>query len=226
MKPFLCIAHRGASGHEPENTLLAIERALAMGADWIEVDVFAVESELVVIHDDTLGRTTNGTGRVTERSLAYLRGLDAGKGQRIPLLSEVLDAVRDRAGINVELKGPGTAGPTVDCLRKRGWPCNSVLLSAVDPAMLRHVRRADARMPTGLLLPEPTDAGPSIAETLGAFSIHPSLRWVHPRLVEEAHRRGLRVYVYTVNSQEDCRRLRDMGVDGVFTDYPEIVLES
>ena len=85
-REFICFAHRGASGHEPENTLLAIEKALSMGAPWIEIDVFCVEGELVVIHDERLEYTTSGRGYVTEKTLAHLRTLDAGKGQRIPLL--------------------------------------------------------------------------------------------------------------------------------------------
>jgi glycerophosphoryl diester phosphodiesterase len=83
---FLCIAHRGASGYRPENTLGAFEHAITMGCTWIELDVHVVENELIVIHDDTLSRTTNGTGKVTERDLAYLRNLDAGNGERIPFL--------------------------------------------------------------------------------------------------------------------------------------------
>ena len=84
MKEFVCFAHRGASGHEPENTLAAVEKAIALGADWIEVDVYAVAGELIVIHDERLERTNSGAGYVRDASLAYLRFLDAGKGQSIP----------------------------------------------------------------------------------------------------------------------------------------------
>ena len=116
MKKLICFAHRGASGHEPENTLSAVEKAIELGADWIEVDVYAVKGELIIIHDERLERTTNGTGYVRDTSLAYLRSLDAGKGQCIPTLREVLDSVDRRAGINVELKGPNTAGLAVSLI--------------------------------------------------------------------------------------------------------------
>jgi len=101
MNPLLCFAHRGASGHEPENTLSAVEKAIILGSDWIEVDVYAVEGELIVIHDERLERTTNGTGSVMDKTLAYLQSLDAGKGQQIPSLREVFDCVDHRAVINV-----------------------------------------------------------------------------------------------------------------------------
>jgi len=93
MSGVICFAHRGASGHEPENTLIAMEKAISMGVDWIELDVRVVDDELIVIHDDRLERTTNGTGCVHEHSLEYLRSLDAGKGQRIPLLRETFDLI-------------------------------------------------------------------------------------------------------------------------------------
>ena len=114
--PFVCIGHRGASGYEPENTLSSFERAIAMGCRWIELDVYQVEGELIVIHDSTLDRTTNGQGRVASQTLAYLRSLDAGNGQQIPTLTEVISAVDHRAGINIELKGKHTAAPVVALL--------------------------------------------------------------------------------------------------------------
>lgn len=106
----ICFGHRGACGHEPENTLRSVRRALELGADGIEVDVHLADGRLVVIHDDTLNRTTNGTGPVAEKSFACLRSLNAGQGERIPTLEEVFDTVNRRAIVNIELKGLGTAG--------------------------------------------------------------------------------------------------------------------
>ena len=108
---FLCIGHRGASGHAPENTLKAFEMAVVMNCDWVELDVYAVDNELLVIHDNRLDRTTNGTGNVMHANLDYLRSLDAGQGQQIPTLNEVIQTINHRAGINIELKGPNTAEP-------------------------------------------------------------------------------------------------------------------
>jgi glycerophosphoryl diester phosphodiesterase len=114
---FNCIGHRGACGHAPENTLSSFELAIEMGCPWIELDVYHIDGELLVIHDDTLERTTNGTGDVMDQSVAYLRTLDAGDGQQIPTLNEIIELVGHRAGINVELKGPDTElpDPGLDC---------------------------------------------------------------------------------------------------------------
>jgi glycerophosphoryl diester phosphodiesterase len=227
---FICFAHRGASGYAPENTLLAIEKAMEMGAPWIEIDVFAVEDELVVIHDDRLKATTNGNGYVTQQPLAYLRSLDAGKGQKIPLLSEVFDLVKGRVGVNVELKGPDTAAPVVkqieDCDALQGKYGGRILVSSFRHRELAKVRSMNPDIPIGALgfgLP-PKHA--KFAEDLGAVSVHTSLSRINRDFVDDAHRRGLKVFVYTVNHHDDLKRVRAMGVDGVFTDYPDLVLSG
>ncbi|MDZ7825633.1 MAG: glycerophosphodiester phosphodiesterase family protein [Gammaproteobacteria bacterium] len=148
---FLCIGHRGASGLAPENTLPAFELAVALGVDAIELDVHLCEGELVVIHDDDLTRTTSGRGRVATSTLAGLRELDAGDGNRIPLLTEVLDRVADRCTLNIELKGAGTAGPVIDLLRRRGADPDRHLLSAFDHVELEHARAAAPEFPRGAL---------------------------------------------------------------------------
>ncbi|MDP8287373.1 MAG: glycerophosphodiester phosphodiesterase family protein, partial [Candidatus Electryonea clarkiae] len=105
----ICFAHRGACGYEPENTLRAFRKALDLGAKWIELDVYPIENELVIIHDLRLERTTNGSGFIWKHNLDYLRSLDAGKGEKIPLLSEVFDLMSPEIGINIELKWHGSA---------------------------------------------------------------------------------------------------------------------
>ena len=115
----LCIGHRGAMGHAPENTLKSVAKALELGAPWVEIDVFYIDGHLVVIHDSRLERTTNGSGHVLDKPFSYLRTLDAGDGEKIPTLEEVLDLMAARAGINIELKGPGTAEPVVRLLREK-----------------------------------------------------------------------------------------------------------
>ena len=225
----LCIAHRGASGLAPENTLRAFSLALRTGAPWIELDVHAVEDQLVVIHDDDLARTTNGSGRLADRSFAYVRSLDAGDGEHVPTLEEVLALVDRRAGLNIELKGPNTALPTLSRIReavgRQGWKYSQFLLSSFDHDQLR---TAQMRLPVvrrGVLFPR-AFLGSKIARarSLGAHSVHLRLRSVRRRLVETAHARGLAVMVYTVNRPADIHRMRAWGVDGVFTDYPDRVL--
>lgn len=217
---FVCIGHRGACGYEPENTLASFERAMAMGAPWVELDVYAVEGELVVIHDDTLERTTNGKGRVMDASLEYLRTLNAGNGERIPLLSEVIDLVDHRAGVNVELKGPRTAEPVNRLLQDycaRGWQDNEFLLSSFYHDELA---RGDPRFRRGALFSRQADYF-AITDRLNAWSLNLSRKLVTPSLVEAAHDKGLKVLVYTVNDTGKVSRMQQMGVDGVFTDYPD-----
>jgi len=228
MKKLICFAHRGASGHEPENTLSAVEKAVDLGADWIEVDVYAVKGELIVIHDERLERTTNGTGYVRDKSLAYLRSLDAGKGQRIPTLREVLDSVDRRAGINVELKGPKTAGLAAalieEYVRERQWHYEQFIVSSFNRRQLRKVRKLNTRIRIGILIDRPRRHYAIFARRYDAYSVHVEINLASARFITRAHERGLKVFVYTVNNPEDIDRLQALGVDGIFTDFPELVV--
>jgi len=225
VSPFLCIGHRGARGHEPENTLRSIRRALELGANAIEIDVWSVEGELVVFHDAKLDRTTNGRGLLARKTLAQLRTLDAGLGERIPTLREVCATVDRRALINVELKGPRTAAPVVALVRElvthQGWRYADFLVSSFSRRELRAVD--DPHLPIALLLARPSRLCWFNARRVRAVAVNPALRSTTRAFVEEAHRRGLCVYVFTVNEPEDIARLHAWGVDGVFTDFPERV---
>lgn len=227
MNKLLCFAHRGASGYEPENTLSAVETAITLGADWIEIDVYVVERELVVFHDQRLERTTNGTGLIMEQSLEYIRSLDAGNGQRIPILQEVLNLVSHRAGINIELKGPGTADPTVslinDYIRKEKWSCEEFLISSFNHHELARVHYLEPSIKTGVLIVGIPIGYARFAQELGAYSVHCDLDYITEAFVQDAHARSLKVFVFTVNNQNDLARMKELGVDGVFTNYPEIV---
>ncbi len=222
----LCIGHRGARGHAPENTLASVRKAIELGADWIEVDVYWVDGELVVFHDDRLERTTNGQGLLRSQSFAYLRSLDAGDGEQIPTLAEVFEAAAGKVGINVELKGPGTAEPVVQFLQdwqgqNPGADLSRVLLSSFCHDELRLVQQLDAEVRLGALFVDlPVDAIAQ-AQALGAWSINPGKEAVTEAFVVAAHAAGLKVLVFTVNEVVDMERLRGLGVDGIFTDYPD-----
>lgn len=230
MKNFICIAHRGASGHAPENTLLAVRKALELGAAWIEVDVHLVEGQLVVIHDLRLERTTNGQGLVAESPLSYIRSLDAGSGECVPLLGEVLDLVGGHAGINIELKGENTAGPVADLVglrvAGRSMRLDGVIVSSFDPDALLMVKRHQPAIPIGLLLETIPDGYAESAERMGAYSVHVHRKSLDERFVADAHNRGLKVFTFTANSLKEVRRMRQLGVDGIFTDYPELCAEA
>ena len=220
----LCIGHRGAMGHAPENTLLAVQTALDMGADWVEVDVYVVEGELVVIHDATLERTTNGSGNVMDQTLAYLRSLDAGQGQKIPFLHEIFALVNKRVGINIELKGPETAVPVVNFIRQQleqGWTYDRLLVSSFDHTMLHTVKELDANIKIGALIFQLPQTLAQFAQEMGAYAVNPWIVTLTEAFVQDAHARGLQVLVYTVNDPEDIERMRCWQVDGIFTNYPD-----
>lgn len=227
MSQLLCFAHRGASGHEPENTLSAVEKAIVLGTDWIEVDAYAAEGELVVIHHERLEHTTNGSGSVMDKTLAFLRSLDAGKGQPIPTLREVLDCVDRRAGINVELKGPGTAGLAVSLLNeyvnKRGWNYDQFILSSFNHRELAKVSELDPHIKIGIIIGGRYRRYKKFTRRFVTYSLHPHINLVTAELITDAHQCGLKVFVYTVNQPDDIPRLEAMGADGIFTDLPELV---
>lgn len=229
MNKLICFAHRGASGHEPENTLAAVVKAVDLGAHWIEVDVYAVAGELIVMHDERLERTTNGAGHITEKSLLHLRSLDAGKGQRIPTLREILDSVDGRAGINIELKGPKTAGLAVslveEYVRERQWNYDQFIVSSFNRRQLRKVRKLNPSIRIGILIDRPRRHYAIFARRYAAYSVHVQIALASARFVRRAHERGLKVFVYTVNSSEEIDRLQALGVDGIFTDFPELIVK-
>jgi len=223
MNKMICIGHRGASGYSPENTLKSFAMAIEMGCTWIELDVYAVEGELIVIHDDDLKRTTNGRGKVMETSLAKLRELDAGEGQQIPLLREVIEMVDHRAVINIELKGPETAMAVNSLLStycQQGWRAEEFFISSFDHEELA---LTDAQFRRGALFGSKVNQAQQRSLNLHAWSANLSLRSVTPALVDQLHAADLKVLVYTVNKPQDIQLMMSMGVDGIFSDVPDVV---
>ncbi|MBN2202135.1 glycerophosphodiester phosphodiesterase [bacterium] len=230
MNAFTVFAHRGAAGTEPENTLRSFRKALACGAEWVELDVHSVEGVPVVFHDNRLNRRTKGSGVISRRPLEYVLSLDAGLGERIPLLDEVLSLLSGKAGVNIELKGRRTAEPVAALLADRlsggAWTPEHLLVSSFDPAELSRFSRLMPQIRLGALFRKaPADMG-AVPPGQGLFSLHLHKRAVSAEIVDRAHGRGLRVFVYTVNDPADAARLKNMGVDGVFTDFPERFLPS
>lgn len=228
IKNLLCIGHRGAMGHAPENTLASIRKALEFGVPCVEIDVYCVDGQLVVFHDSRLERTTNGTGYLLEQNFTDLRSLDAGDGEKIPTLKEVFEAVHLQAGVNIELKGPDTARPVVEFIfkmRDMGWSDDLILISSFDHRELAQIRQLDPQIKVGAMMVGLPVNDAAFAESLGAYSVHLSLEFIDRRFVDDAHSRGLRVFVFTVNHPEDIIKMRELGVDGVFTNYPERVLK-
>jgi glycerophosphoryl diester phosphodiesterase len=226
MTTFICFAHRGARGHAPENTLLAVQKAITMGAKWIEVDVYQNSGELIVIHDRKLERTTNGFGDVTQQSLSYIRSLDAGGGEKVPFLGEVLDILGVSIGINIELKDKKTVLPLNALIHQfiveKKLSYDQLLVSSFDHELLSQLKALDPRIRLGALVEKPAETLFSLTEAISAYSIHLHRKSVNRAFVRDAHQRGLKVFVYTVNKLSEMQQLKAVGADGVFTDFPEI----
>ena len=225
----LCIGHRGAMGHEPENTLLSVRAAIALGVDAIEIDVYNLENNLIVIHDRDLSRTTNGKGYIEQNSFAYVRSLDAGKGERVPILEEVFDTINRHALINIELKGSNTAKLTINLIQAyvaQGWSYNDFVVSSFNHYELNIVKQICPEITTGMLIYGLPWDYLSSALSLQADLVIPSLDYVDANLVKSVQQQGLQVWVYTVNLPDDIELMRGLGVDGIFTNYPERVLSE
>jgi glycerophosphoryl diester phosphodiesterase len=228
-----CYAHRGASGHSPENTMLAFRYAFELGADAIECDVqLSADGAPVIIHDATVDRTTNGMGAVAELTLEQLRHLDAGAGEQIPLLGEVLALCRERGKqVNLEVKAETltqaqrVAVAVGEALEKGSYADLALVSSFVLPALITlksaYPRLRTATLHSGMrwrLLNMIT-----AARANGADALHPDIRLTSRALVESAHAAGLQVNVWTVDEPKQIQQLASWGVDGIFTNYPELL---
>ncbi len=225
----LCIAHRGAMGHAPENTLASVKKAIELGASCIEIDAYYVDKHLVVFHDDRLERTSNGTGYLSDYSFSDLRKMDVGNGEQIPTLEEVCKLIDSQVCLNIELKGEATAEPVAALLAQlitNSWDKESLLVSSFRHRELLEIRELIPDIKIGALLHGLPVDDAKFAEDLGAFSVHPSLECIDRRFVDDAHARCLRVYAYGADHIDDIKKMHKLGVDGVFTGFPERVIEN
>ncbi|MFA6422345.1 MAG: glycerophosphodiester phosphodiesterase family protein [Candidatus Buchananbacteria bacterium] len=221
----LKIGHRGALGYAPENTLLSFQKAIDLGVDMVELDVYVCKTgELVVIHDDRLERTTNGEGYIWEKTLSELKELDAGEGQKIPTLVEVFDLVNKKVKINIELKGEGTAQPVAKMIREYielGWDEDMFFVSSFNHHELKKFKELMPNVKIGaLIVANPLDYA-KFGSDLNAWSINLCIEFINQAIVDDAHGRGLKVLVWTVNNPEDIERMKKLNVDGIFSNFPD-----
>lgn len=229
------IAHRGASGEAPENTLAAFRLALARGADGVELDVhLSSDGRPVVIHDDLLDRTTDGQGLVKDRTLAALRLLDAGRwfhprfaGEQIPTLEEALDLLRE-VRVIVEIKNcpfyhPRIAARVVEAVRSVGH--TNITVSSFDHPVLLEVRGEAPEIPTAVLFAARPVDPVRLARDAGAVFLHPQWAFVTPGLVAASHAAGLRVEAWTVDEAAHMAHIAAAGVDGIMSNHPARLME-
>jgi glycerophosphoryl diester phosphodiesterase len=228
----LAIAHRGASGHAPENTLAAFKRAVGLGATFIETDLqLTRDSRFVAMHDATVNRTTNGQGKVHDMTLLELRRLDAGSwfgseyvGERVPTLEEILEfSKKNDVVFYLELKPGGSWGgehALVGALRESGEIPRAVVIS-FDADILARLRQIEPTLMTGLLYDGQIEAPLEKALKVGARQLAVRGDLVTPSLLTDARKRDLQVVCWTVNHPAHIRMLMAAGVDGIMSDYPD-----
>ncbi len=222
----LKIGHRGAKGYAPENTLASFKKALDLGVDMVEFDIHACQTgQLVVIHDRRVDRVANGQGYVADISLAELKKLRIKDNQSIPTVEEVLDLIDHQAKVNIEIKAVGIAKAVVNLIEKyvkeKGWAYEDFLVSSFNFYELREVGRLNPKIRIGALTSNVFLDLAKFAEDLGVYSIHPEIDYITHELVDDAHQRGIKVFVFGVNHPEDVEKMKEMGVDGMFSDFPD-----
>lgn len=228
MATTLKIGHRGAQGHQPENTIQSIKHALLLKVDGIEIDVhLSADGELMVIHDDTIDRTTNGQGFVNQYSQSELQAFTIDEIHKIPTLNEVLNVIKGKCFVNIELKGSNTATKTVELIKtsikKSEWNYNHFLVSSFELKTLHEVRFLDDKILIGILNNNDIDQAYAMAKYLEAYSIHPSFHLLTKENTEFMKRKGYKIFPWTVNDSNDIEKMKAFGVSGIISDYPDLV---
>ncbi|WP_420603936.1 glycerophosphodiester phosphodiesterase [Flagellimonas sp.] len=222
----LVIGHRGAMGHETENTLASVQKALDLGVDMIEIDVFKIESgEIAVFHDERVERLSNSGGLIEDYNIVDLRQLILDGNHKIPQLQDVLKLIDNQVALNIELKGSNTADRvnfiTNYYIKERGWAPENIIISSFKWDELRDLRKLNEAVKIAVLTEEnPLQAIP-VAKELNAVAINPDFKTLTEETVEEMQDAGFKVYTWTVNEPEDIQKMKDFGVDGIITNYPE-----
>ena len=225
MKKQLVVAHRGASGLAPENTMLAHHVAYEVGAHMVEIDVQeTADGKLVCMHDYDVDRTTNGSGAVAELTYRELRELDAGKGQKIPSLEEVLDFIHGKMKINIELKVLEIENDVLSMVKARSmFP--DVTISSFLHGTLVAIRNLDSSIYTAVLVEKHREDLITYVIEHDANALNPDYRLITSDIIEQAHRNNIQVFPWTVNDSSQMRDLFNMNVDGIITNFPDVAIK-
>ena len=220
------IAHRGASGWEPQNTRLAFEKAIELGCDLIETDVHVCRSgELVLCHDARIDSTSNGTGLIADMDLEELKQYDFGKGQSIMCLDDLLDLAEGRVGVNIELKSTGSGLSCARVLKQAeqvsSWWADHAVVTSFNHRELTAFHRELPDIRFGALIKSILLDTVSYLHQLDASFLVSSIEFIDKQLVDEVHASDRDVYVYTVNDPVDIERMQSLGVDGLIGNYPD-----
>lgn len=222
------VAHRGASGYAPENTLLAFQKAIDLGCDKVELDVRLTKDEkVVVIHDDNVGRTTNGRGKVANLTLKQIKNLDCEEKQKVPTLQEVIDLCKEKIDLTIELKARGTAKPVYDLLVENDI-VSDVVITSFKLYLLQEMFLLNKKINLSLQFKWYIVSKRIIlwimSRLIGINYICPNYPVVSKKIVDRAHKLGMKVYVFDVKTKKEGEKLINMGVDEIGTDYPKFFL--
>ncbi|MFX1262743.1 MAG: glycerophosphodiester phosphodiesterase [Promethearchaeota archaeon] len=222
MRDILVMGHRGSPIAAPENTLRSYEIAMQSGVDMIEVDVWgSADGQLVCMHDPDVSATTNGVGMIEELTIEEIKSLDAGEGEEVPLLEEVLDLIQGRIGINIDLKSFGVEEQILELVIERGM-LDSTIISSFFLVSIEIVKELNKDVQTGAIFQLGMEEMVKHTLNVGANAIHPVLPDVTNDLVNQAHEAGLKVNVWGADDEADMRRILKWGVDGIITDFPKV----
>ncbi|MFE3868151.1 glycerophosphodiester phosphodiesterase [Flavobacterium sp. LS2P90] len=221
----LKIGHRGAKGYEPENTLVSFQKALGMQVDGIELDVhLSADGELMVIHDETIDRTTSGKGFVNALSLRELNTFHIDGKHKIPTLAAVFDLVNQDCFINIELKSYEATDKVVSLIEKyvtkKDWKYDRFLISSFDWNALQQVAFLNDKIPIGVLTETDLELALAFAKFIQAKSIHPHFHLLTKDNTAQMQEKGLQVFPWTINELEDIQKIKTFNVNGIITDFP------
>ena len=222
------IAHRGASGHIAENTLDAFEKAIELDSDMVELDVYCCATgQLVVFHDKLLDDKTNGTGFIEQQPLDKLKAYLVAGAYAIPTLQEVFDCIGRRVKIDIELKGADTAEPVAKLIgyyvANKGWSYNDFLVTSFDHYLLQEFNALLPDVSIGPIFSGLPIGYGNIIASIAADVVVLDRGMINEVMIDNAHQKGMQVFVFTVNRPVDIAEMKELGVDGIITDFPERV---
>lgn len=225
----LVFGHRGFRGKYTENSLQAFKQAVSLGVDGVELDVWVCKTgELVVFHDRTLERLTSGKGNIFDKTFNELRALKLPNNEQIPTLSEVLAQIKHACVVNIELKGPNTAKSVAQVIQtfiqKHGWHKQDFMVSSFNHPELIKFHKLMPQIPFGPIIDGLMLGKAKFAQAMGADYLVINFEYASQALVHDAHKRKLKIYAYTVNDSVDIANMQKLKLDGIISDYPNLVL--
>jgi glycerophosphoryl diester phosphodiesterase len=222
----LKIGHRGAKGHEPENTLIAFQKAIDLGCHGIELDVhLSLDREIIVIHDEKINRTTNGKGFVNQMNLLELKKFKINEKHEIPTLNEVFELLNHKIFVNIELKSYETVEKVIELIEKyilqKRFNYTNFIISSFDWNALQQVRFINDEIQIGVLTSTDLDLAFAFAKFIKAKTINPYFHLLTQENVAKIQEKGFKIYTWTVNEIEDIEKMKSLKVDGIISDFPD-----